>query len=68
MLIRRGVARAHREELVAGFRHVHHDARLEDLVVRPLAVVLLDDGRKELLVVRGADIGHAFRCSHRDPP
>ena len=38
-----GRSGAHREQLVAGLGHVHHHARVEDLVVVPLAVVVLDD-------------------------
>ena len=60
MLSRRGRAGPHGEELVAGLRDVHHHARLEDLVVLPLAVVLLDDRRQELLVMRRADISSSF--------
>ena len=48
------------EELVAGFGDVHHHAGLDDLVVVPLAVVLLDDLGQELLVMWGANVGNAF--------
>ena len=36
---------------------MNHHAGLDDLVVLPLPVVLLDDGRKKLFVAGRADVG-----------
>jgi hypothetical protein len=59
---------ANRKELIAGLRHVHHHTGLDDLVVVPLAVVLLDDLGQKLLVMRGSDVGLAFEYRHEFLP
>jgi len=56
--------RAHGVQLVPGLPHVQQHAGLGDFVVGPFPVVLLHDGRKELLVVGGADVGLSIRGSH----
>jgi hypothetical protein len=51
-----GAANANRIAFIAGFGNVNQDPGFENLVVEPLAVVLLDNGRKEFLVVPRSDI------------
>ena len=42
--------------LVTGLALVHQDAGLQDLVIEPLAVVVLDDRREKLFKVRRTDV------------
>ncbi len=56
-----GRARAHAVDLLPALAHVAEDARLERLMVFPLAVVLLDDRVEELFVVRCSDIRNPLR-------
>ncbi len=57
-----GRAGPHREELVTRLADVDHHARLEDLVVLPLPVVLLDDRRQEPPEIRRADVRSSSVC------
>jgi hypothetical protein len=41
-------AHAHRVTLVSCFRHMNQDSGLQDLVVQPLSIVILDDWRVKL--------------------
>ena len=54
-----GAAHADGVHLVAALGHVHQHAGLEDLVIQPLAEILFDDRREELIVLAGTDIGDA---------
>ncbi len=46
----------HRKDLVAAIGHVHHGAGIEHFVVFPVAVVLLDYRRQELLEMWRTDV------------
>ena len=60
---------AHGEDFVPALAHMHHHARLQDVMVEPLPVVLLDDRREELRVVRRTDICDSFLyVSHFNAP
>ncbi len=64
-------AGADRVQAVAGLRHMAENAGRQVLVVFPLAVVLLDQRRQELLVRRRADVGKPGRLggrAHLSPP
>ncbi len=50
------------KDLGAGFGHVHQHTGLQDFVVFPLAVVVFDDGRQELVKFWGANI--SYTVSH----
>ena len=54
-----GAAHADGVHLVTALGHVHQHAGLEDLVIQPLAEILFDDRREELIVLAGTDIGDA---------
>ena len=55
-----GSAHADRVDLIAGFGHMYQHARLENLMIEPLAVILLDVRRKEFLEISGTYIGDSI--------
>jgi hypothetical protein len=51
--------------LVTGLALMHKNARLQDVMIKPFAIIILDYRRKHLLEMRGTDIcnpiGHRIR-------